>query len=162
MNVVIDLSIESGDWTALEDPSRLAETVIQAAIAKSGVKLIEGAEISIVLCNDAFIRNLNRKWRGLDKPTNVLSFPSGTDLAEAPILGDIVIACETAASEALEAQKPLRDHVAHLLAHGFLHLIGYDHIEDAEALEMEALERDILATLGIDDPYQDALIQAAN
>ncbi|WP_036258796.1 rRNA maturation RNase YbeY [Methylocapsa aurea] len=161
MSFVIDLSIESGDWGALEDPSRLAETVIRAAIARSGVKLIEGAEISIVLCDDAFIRDLNRKWRGLDKPTNVLSFPAGGP-AGAPILGDIVIACETAASEALEAQKPLRDHVAHLLAHGFLHLIGYDHIEDAKALEMEALERDILATLGIDDPYQDALIQAAN
>jgi len=162
MTPVIDLAIEAAGWTALEGPSRLAEDAIGAAIAQSGVRLAEGAEVSIVLCDDAFIAELNRKWRGVDKPTNVLSFPSGGDPGRTPILGDIVIAFETTEKEALEAGKPLRDHVAHLLAHGFLHLIGYDHIDDAEAQEMEALERDILARLGIDDPYRDAPAQVAN
>ncbi len=93
-----------------------------------------------MLCDDAFIAELNRKWRQLDKPTNVLSFPSGGPVASTPVLGDIVIAYETTAKEAAEADKPLRDHVAHLMAHGFLHLIGYDHVADADAEAMEALE----------------------
>jgi probable rRNA maturation factor len=161
MNPVIELSVEAGDWGSLEDPQSLAEAAIRAAIGRSGARLAEDAEVSILLCDDAFIAELNRKWRGLDKPTNVLSFPSGGDLATAPILGDIVIAFETASNEARAAAKPLRDHVAHLLTHGFLHLIGYDHVEEDEALAMEALERDILAALKIDDPYRDAMIQGA-
>ncbi len=162
MSLVIELAIEAEGWATLEAPARLAEDAIGAAVAQSGARLADGAEVSIVLCDDAFIADLNRKWRGLGKPTNVLSFPSGGDPGAAAILGDIVIAFETAEKEAKEAGKPLRDHVAHLLAHGFLHLIGYDHIEDAEAQEMEALERDILARLGLDDPYKDAPAEAAN
>lgn len=162
MSLVIELSIAADGWSALEAPASLAEAVIGAAAAQSGARLAEGAEVSIVLCDDAFIRDLNRQWRGLDKPTNVLSFPSGGDPASALILGDIAIAFETARREARDAGKTLRDHVAHLLAHGFLHLIGYDHVEDAEAQEMEALERDSLATLGIDDPYREAPAAAAN
>jgi probable rRNA maturation factor len=91
----------------------------------------------------------------------VLSFPAGGDPASAPLLGDIVIAFETASREALEAGKPLRDHAAHLLVHGFLHLIGHDHVEAAEAEAMEALERAILGSLGIDDPYGVSLIEEA-
>ncbi|WP_051335707.1 rRNA maturation RNase YbeY [Methylocapsa acidiphila] len=158
----IELAIEAEGWTGFEQPLRLAEETIGAAAALGGVALAEGAEVSVLLCDDAFIADLNRKWRGLDRPTNVLSFPSGGDLSETPILGDIAIAYETAAREAQEAGKPLRDHVAHLLAHGFLHLIGYDHIDEDEALEMEALEREILARLGIDDPYKEAEAAAAN
>lgn len=153
MKPVIDIAIEAEAWESFEDPAGLAGTVIGQSISQSGVRVADGAEISIVLCDDAFIADLNRKWRQLDKPTNVLSFPSGGAVAATPVLGDIVIAYETAAREAAEAGKPLRDHVAHLLAHGFLHLIGYDHIVDADAEAMEALERSVLARLGIDDPY---------
>ncbi|VFU09374.1 putative metal-dependent hydrolase [Methylocella tundrae] len=160
MKPLIDIAIEAEAWDGFEDPAGLAETVIGQTISQSGVRLAEGAEISIVLCDDAFIADLNRKWRSIDKPTNVLSFPSGGAIASSPVLGDIVIAFETAAREAEEAAKPLRDHVAHLLAHGFLHLIGYDHIADADAEAMEALERSVLARLGIEDPYQEPLVRA--
>ena len=153
INVVIEVAIEAGDWASLEAPSQLARTAILAAAQESRIALASNAEISVVLCDDAFIRELNRKWRGRDEPTNVLSFPAGGDPASASLLGDIVIAFETALREAVAAGKPLRDHVAHLLVHGFLHLIGHDHEEAAEAELMEALERVSLARLGIADPY---------
>jgi probable rRNA maturation factor len=159
--LVIEISIESGDWAGLDAPSKLAEAAIGAAAVESRAVLAAGAEISVVLCNDVFIRELNRKWRGHDEPTNVLAFPGGADPAFAPLLGDIVIAFETAAGEAMAAGKSLRDHVGHLLVHGFLHLIGYDHGEVAEAERMETLERASLARLGIADPYGASRIEAA-
>jgi probable rRNA maturation factor len=158
---VIDVAIEAENWTSLDAPSQLAEATILAAIGESGVALAANAEISVVFCDDRFIRDLNRKWRGIDKPANVLSFPAGGDAAAAPLLGDIVIAFETASQEASEAGKPLRDHVAHLLVHGFLHLIGHDHIGAAEAGTMEALERTILDRLGIADTFRESLIEEA-
>jgi probable rRNA maturation factor len=161
MNPVIEVAIEAKDWASLEAPSKLVQTAILAAVEGSGLVLAVNAEISIVLCSDAFIHELNREWRGYDAPTNVLSFPAGGDPASAPLLGDIVIAFETASREAFEAGKPLRDHVAHLLVHGFLHLIGHDHVEAAEAAAMETLERAILGRLGIDDPYGASLIEEA-
>ena len=158
---VIDVAIEAENWMSLDAPSQLAEATILAAIGESGVALAANAEISVVFCDDRFIRDLNRKWRGIDKPANVLSFPAGGDAASAPLLGDIVIAFETASQEASEAGKPLRDHVAHLLVHGFLHLIGHDHIGAAEAATMEALERTILGRLGIADTFRESLIEEA-
>ena len=158
---VIDVAIEAENWMSLDAPSQLAEATILAAIGESGVALAANAEISVVFCDDRFIRDLNRKWRGIDKPANVLSFPAGGDAASAPLLGDIVIAFETASQEASEAGKPLRDHVAHLLVHGFLHLIGHDHIGAAEAGTMEALERTILDRLGIADTFRESLIEEA-
>jgi probable rRNA maturation factor len=158
---VIDVAIEAENWRSLDAPSQLAEATILAAIGESGVALAANAEISVVFCDDRFIRDLNRKWRGIDKPANVLSFPAGGDAASAPLLGDIVIAFETASQEASEAGKPLRDHVAHLLVHGFLHLIGHDHIGAAEAGTMEALERTILDRLGIADTFRESLIEEA-
>jgi probable rRNA maturation factor len=111
----------------------------------------------VTLTDDAAIRLLNRDWRGMDKPTNVLSFPQA-DLPEgvdAPQpLGDVIIALETLQAEAAAEGKAPAHHLAHLVVHGTLHLMGYDHLEDDEAEEMEALERRILAGLGIDDPYR--------
>jgi probable rRNA maturation factor len=159
MNPVIDVAIEAEDWASLDAPSQLAEAVILAAIKESGVCLAANAEISVLFGDDGFIRGLNRKWRGIDRPANVLSFPAGGDAASAPLLGDIVIAFETTSKEASEAGRPLRDHVAHLLVHGFLHLIGHDHIGAAEAETMEKLEGAILARLGIADPFRDSLIE---
>jgi probable rRNA maturation factor len=119
------------------------------------------AELAVMLTDDAGIRTLNNNWRGIDKPTNVLSFPalqptgsSGPD--DAPrMLGDIAIAYETTRKEASDEQKPFDHHLSHLAVHGFLHLIGYDHENDADAETMEALETQILAQLGVPDPYAD-------
>jgi probable rRNA maturation factor len=120
-------------------------------------------ELAIMLTDDAGIRTLNSNWRGIDKPTNVLSFPAlqpsgprGPD--DAPrMLGDIAIAYETTRSEADEEQKPFDHHLSHLAVHGFLHLIGYDHEKDDDAEAMEALEREILSQLGIPDPYAERM-----
>ena len=101
------------------------------------------------------MQTLNSQWRGKDAPTNVLSFPAGDAPGEPGPLGDIVIAYETAAKEAEEATMPFGDHVSHLVVHGVLHLLGFDHMQDDEAERMEQLERRGLASLGIADPYRD-------
>lgn len=116
-------------------------------------------EIGITLADDAAQRQLNDAWRGADRPTNVLAFPAwepGTALPEgAPVLlGDVVLAFETIAREAAEQGKPVADHLSHLVVHGVLHLLGYNHASDAEAVAMEALETSILASLGVPDPYR--------
>jgi probable rRNA maturation factor len=119
------------------------------------VTLAPEAELSILLCDDATIQPLNRDWRGFDKPTNVLSFPafSPLPLAEKPLVGDLAVARETVEREAAHDGKTVPDHLTHLLIHGVLHLVGYDHETEAEAEAMEALETRILASLGIADPY---------
>ncbi|MEA2926828.1 MAG: putative rRNA maturation factor, partial [Alphaproteobacteria bacterium] len=119
------------------------------------------SELAVMLTDDAGIRTLNSNWRGIDKPTNVLSFPALQPEGEwkpgdAPrMLGDIAIAYETMRREADEEQKSFDQHLSHLAVHGFLHLIGFDHENDDDAEEMEALETQILAHLGIPDPYAD-------
>jgi probable rRNA maturation factor len=139
-----------------------AEAVIQRAIATAaGMADADTgeAELAVMLTDDAGIRTLNDNWRGIDKPTNVLSFPAlpptgpaGPD--DAPrMLGDIAIAYETTRKEADDEQKPFDHHLSHLAVHGFLHLIGYDHEAEDDAEAMEALETEILAQLGIPDPY---------
>ena len=129
--------------------------VIASAIAAANQAAgpAQGA-VTVVVENDERIRELNRLWRGLDKPTNVLSFPApDTQPGPARTLGDIAISYQTAAREAAAEDKSLVDHVAHLLVHGFLHLLGYDHESDDDAEEMEGLERVILARIGVSDPY---------
>jgi probable rRNA maturation factor len=107
------------------------------------------------------VRRLNAQWRGIDKPTNVLSFPPAPGGAgDVKSLGDIAIAYETTASEARAEDKPFADHLAHLCVHGFLHLMGYDHELEAHAETMESLERVILARLGVPDPYLAHAIKA--
>jgi probable rRNA maturation factor len=121
-----------------------------------------GAELAVMLTDDTGIQTLNNNWRGIDKPTNVLSFPAlqptgdSRDDDDAPrMLGDIAIAYETTRREADDEQKPFDHHLSHLAIHGFLHLIGYDHEKDQDAETMEALETEILMRLGIPDPYAD-------
>ena len=154
----VDLLIESTQWEALPT----AEAIIRAAIAgaaKARPTEISGAEVSVLLCDDAAIAALNARWRGHEGPTNVLSFPAPRSEgnargADQPTpLGDIAIAYETTAREAADHGKPLPDHLAHLAVHGFLHLLGYDHELEGEAERMERLERDILAEIGIPNPY---------
>ena len=134
-----------------------ALTVHQAVNAAARlVPALGDGEIAIALSSDADVRALNARFRGQDKPTNVLSFPAAPGFAGADNApsGDIVIACETVIREAADEEKHLNHHLAHLTVHGLLHLAGYDHDDDADAEEMEALERRILATLDIPDPYR--------
>jgi probable rRNA maturation factor len=119
----------------------------------------DAPELSILFTDDAAIRELNREWRGKDRATNVLSFPAGPlapGAAPGPLLGDLALSAETIAAEARAMGIEFEAHLAHLLVHGFLHLLGYDHLEEAEAEEMEGLETRILATLGLSDPYRDS------
>lgn len=155
MKVSLDISMPSRLWRGLPRARAIARETIAAAVAESGWAPREDAEASLCLADDATLRALNSRWRGVDKPTNVLSFPSAPSgrLRDARTLGDIALAYETLAREAEDLHVPLADHYRHLLAHGFLHLIGYDHETDAEAERMEALEARILARLGAADPY---------
>jgi len=140
-----------------------AEAVIPRAInaaAEIADADVGEAELAIMLTDDTGIRTLNNNWRGIDKPTNVLSFPALQPSAGAPadaprMLGDIAIAYQTTRKEADDEEKPFDHHLSHLAIHGFLHLIGYDHEKDDDAEAMEDLEREILAQLGIPDPYAD-------
>lgn len=112
------------------------------------------AELSVLLTDDVEQQKLNAEWRQKDRSTNVLSFPQIEPFAPVEgLIGDISLARETIEREAEELQKPFSEHLTHLVVHGFLHILGYDHLSDEEASEMEGLETDILATLGIDDPY---------
>ncbi|MES2027851.1 MAG: rRNA maturation RNase YbeY [Pseudomonadota bacterium] len=148
-------------WSAEADADAVIHRAIEAAAAMIDTDTAD-AELAIMLTDDAGIRTLNQNWRGIDKPTNVLSFPAlqPPEGADEPddmprMLGDIAIAYETTRREADEEDKTFANHLSHLAIHGFLHLVGYDHEKDDEAEEMEALEREILATLGIPDPYAD-------
>jgi probable rRNA maturation factor len=159
MTLVVDVTIESDGWSAVAGfPDRI-ETALAASAREAGAELAESAEVGVLLCDDAAIRRLNRTWRGVDKPTNVLSFPAAAPatLPAAPLLGDIVVAFETAAREAEVEGKTLSDHATHLVVHGFLHLLGHDHIEPEPAETMELLEQRILEGLGIADPYAGTL-----
>lgn len=155
MSLSLDIRVSSRLWRNLPGARALARRAIAVAVAESGVRLAEGAEMSLALAADAQVQALNARWRGLDKPTNVLSFPAVARerLSETRIVGDVIVAYETMAREAEEEDKPLADHFRHLVVHGALHLFGYDHERDAEAEAMEALERKILARLGVADPY---------
>lgn len=149
----IDIQTQSPLW----DAQPLAAQTVRDAIAAAAAELATpDGEVSIVLTDDTSIQKLNREWRGIDKPTNVLSFPAATLGLQGPprLLGDVIIAYETLAREAAEEAKPFLHHLAHIAVHGHLHLLGYDHRTDSEAGAMEALERDILSRLRIADPYR--------
>ena len=149
----LDIIVEAPAWKAL----RGVKPALRRAIAAAAAPMrLDKSELAIVLTDDAAIRELNRRWRGRDKPTNVLSFPAHglVPPGSGPRpLGDVVIAYETMAREAQEQGLPLTHHLTHLAVHGFLHLLGYDHKSDTEAETMEQLERDILARLDVPDPY---------
>lgn len=129
------------------------ERAAHAAFAVATPRTAAAYDVTIVLTDDAEMAELNRTWRGKDAPTNVLSFPAGGGPGEPDPLGDVVIAYETALREADSENTALADHFSHLVVHGVLHLLGLDHMQDAEAERMEDLERRALAALGIADPY---------
>ena len=146
---MIDIEIEDEAWAvALPDAVELANSAAQAALDSEGA----GAEgVTLLLTDDATVRELNNRFRQQDKPTNVLSFPATTNPEH--FLGDVALAYGVCAREAAEQGKPLAHHLQHLVAHGVLHLLGYDHEGDVEAEAMEGLERVVLAGLGVPDPY---------
>ena len=124
------------------------------ALKQSKTKVKGAAELSILLTNDEEQHALNKEWRGKDSSTNVLSFPQIEPFGPVVgLLGDITLARETLEREAVELDKSFTDHFTHLVVHGFLHILGYDHTTDEEALQKESLETQILASLGVDDPY---------
>jgi probable rRNA maturation factor len=147
----LDVLVEAAQWN---EHRGLRPLLRRAVAAAAGELSTSAAELAIVLTDDSAIRLLNRKWRGIDAPTNVLSFPVEAPAAAPPLLGDIVLGYETIAGEARRDGRPFAHHVAHLAVHGFLHLCGYDHERDSDAATMERCERDILRRLAIPDPYR--------
>ena len=148
---LIDVLVESPLWDKEPEASATVERAIHAAA--EAVDAPPG-EVVVMLTDDETIRALNRDWRKIDKPTNVLSFPAVKTPGIEPImLGDIVIAYETLQRECSEEDRVFLHHLAHLAVHGFLHLMGYDHQDDSDAEAMEQLESSILARLDMPDPY---------
>jgi probable rRNA maturation factor len=148
--LALEIDVAPGAGSLNDKLPGIIASAIMAANQAAGPT--QGA-VTVVVGDDERIRLLNKLWRGLDKPTNVLSFPYPDTPGPARTIGDIAISYQTAAREAAAEGKSLGDHVAHLSVHGFLHLLGYDHESDDDAEEMEGLERAILARIGVSDPY---------
>jgi probable rRNA maturation factor len=146
---------EGGDWSAFGAREQAIAGAAAAVARAPGCARAQGAEACVVLADDALVRSLNRDYRGKDAPTNVLSFPFQDTPGAAPSghLGDVVLAAETVRGEAEAQGIPPLHHLQHLVVHGLLHLLAFDHDTEAEAATMEGLEAQILATLGVADPY---------
>ena len=155
--IEIALAAESPLWAELGDVEALARRAVDAALAVARPSLSGACEVAILLGDDAAVRELNRAWRGKDSATNVLSFPAAPQPgAPGPRpLGDIALAFETLRREAEAEGKSLADHASHLIIHGLLHLLGFDHETAQDAEDMEALEIEALRRLGIANPYRD-------
>ena len=153
----LDVAIEGGAWSEVADIEALARRAVAAALGVASDAPRDPVEVSLLLTDDAGVRELNSAWRGKDKPTNVLSFPAPEQpgVPGPHHLGDIALAFETLQREARDEGKTVADHAAHLIVHGTLHLLGYDHETTGEAEIMEALEVKALKSLGIGDPYRD-------
>jgi probable rRNA maturation factor len=148
---MIEVEIEDAAWlAALPDAQEITLRAAEATLEASGAE----GDLAILLASDQVLADLNARFRGKEGPTNVLSFPAPP--AAGPHLGDIAIAFGVCEREAREQSKRLEHHLMHLVAHGVLHLVGYDHQSESEAEDMEALERRVLAGLGAPDPYQAA------
>jgi probable rRNA maturation factor len=174
--IEISVMVRAGNWEGfLPDYEAYIEAaleqIIEGTAEGAGFKNFSFLELSIVLADDELLRELNRGYREKDKATNVLSFPSlkeneiekyfqkNAQVPEMPFsLGDVIISLETIQKEAIVSDKALKDHFIHLMIHGLLHLLGYDHIQNDEAEYMEALETKLLANLKINDPYKDITI----
>lgn len=155
MSLQIDIAINAGDWPDQATIETIASTAVRQCF-KTLQFAYADTELSIVLTNDNEIKKLNANWRKKDKATNVLSFPAfevAVGNKPGPMLGDIVLAIETIEREAEESAISFVDHLTHLIIHGLLHLLGYEHENDTDAEQMEKLEIETLAQLGIADPY---------
>ena len=156
---VATIAVEDARWNAIVADADAALMPLIGATVRDALGTADLGEICVVLADDDTVRDLNRRFRGVDRPTNVLSFPI-SDAGEQPVasgvpamLGDVYVAFETASAEAANENKDLADHLGHLVVHGVLHLLGYDHLTDADAETMERLEARILGQFGIRDPY---------
>ena len=161
MMILVETDV-SGEWDTRINWPAVAQASVRAAVAHSRHPGLSESEVSVKFTSDEEVRALNAQWRGKDNPTNVLSFPMAeeAELASAQLLGDIVLAHGVCAAEAAGKQVPIETHAAHLVVHGTLHLLGYDHeTSDAAAEEMEAVERRALAAIGIADPYHVTEVQ---
>lgn len=155
-SATVDVLINAKAWkTAAPTIKKIVERAVAAALAAERIKT--PVELSVVLATDAAVQKLNKAYRGKDKPTNVLSFPAG----DPSLLGDVVLAYGTVAREARAEEKLFQNHVSHLVVHGVLHLLGYDHERMPEAEKMETRETKILAGLGIPDPYAAPAVRKA-
>lgn len=162
-SVSLAIAVEAGEWGEVEAIEALAQTALAAAVRdlaeREGQPFPEEPpEVSLVLADDAMMADINSQWRNQPKPTNVLSFPAFPLVPggqPGPMLGDIILARETIEREAADLGKPVDEHITHLIVHGFLHLFGYDHIENSDAEKMEAIETRILTSLDLSDPYGD-------
>ena len=151
----VDVLVLDERWAEIGDCGSLARRSVEAAFSALAEVPSGDVEVSVALADDVTVQALNRDWRGKDYPTNVLSFPAPPTRAPGPrLLGDIALAYETVARESRDENKPFADHAVHLLVHGTLHLLGYDHECDSDAAVMEALEIEALARIGLDDPYR--------
>ncbi|MEM9938577.1 MAG: rRNA maturation RNase YbeY [Pseudomonadota bacterium] len=146
--IELELRIDDPAWNTFQDIETICQRALQAASRQGGID----GEVSVLLTGDTAIQTLNRDFRGKDKPTDVLSFEAATE--DRPFLGDIAVAYGVSVSDAEARDRTMPQHLSHLLIHGYLHLIGHDHIEDTAAEEMEALEIAALASLGWPDPYR--------
>lgn len=153
--IALEVEIEAGDWARAGDVEALARRATEAAMACGPAAPAGDVAVALLLTDDEAVRDLNRAWRGQDRPTNVLSFPSPPSPISPRPLGDVALAFETVAREAAAEGKSVADHTAHLVIHGILHLLGHDHATEADGDRMEALEREALARLGIADPYRE-------
>lgn len=155
--MTVSIEVEDEAWAAEPGLEALTHAAVAATLASAAWE-DPNCVVAVLFTDDGSIAEINAEWRGKDKPTNVLSFPTHDDMpvpeGEPRPLGDIVLAHGVIAREAAEQGKTLRDHTTHLIVHGTLHLLGYDHESDGEAEEMEALETRILKGLGISDPYE--------
>ncbi len=167
--IEIGISTQFEEWAAHEEALRpLISDAIHGAVEHTDIypEIAErSAEVSLLLCDDAFIRDLNRQHRGKDKPTNVLSYAQTDFYEDIPAydplpFGDIILAYETIVREAKEQGKSFEDHFTHLVVHGTLHLLGYDHETEDEAEEMESIEIAVLKEMGIENPYSEATFMA--
>jgi probable rRNA maturation factor len=163
--LTIDIAFQDPAWESIADLESGVRTAVETAVEMANLPHLamnRPLELSIVLANDDLVHTLNRTYRNKDKPTNVLTF-AALDEEQLPdpggllSLGDVILALETIQREAKEQNKPFIEHLTHLCVHGTLHLLGYDHIEENEATEMEMLEIKILSLLGIQNPYIDPL-----
>ncbi|MCF6438896.1 rRNA maturation RNase YbeY [Pseudoalteromonas luteoviolacea] len=150
MSVDVDLQL------ACEFDNLPNEQQFQSWAEKALLPYREYAEVTIRITDEAESQELNSQYRGKDKPTNVLSFPfEAPPGIELPLVGDLIICPQVVFREAQEQEKTFHDHFAHMVIHGCLHLLGFDHINEQDAMEMESLEKEFLADLGIADPYRD-------
>ncbi|WP_026363185.1 rRNA maturation RNase YbeY [Methylopila sp. M107] len=161
--VALETVRDSDLWDVLPDAEAIVAIAVAAAFAEAELVARADAELAVTLADDARVQALNGEWRAKDKPTNVLTFPSvdPDETADAPMLGDVILAFETVEREAREEGRTLSDHLAHLVVHGVLHIFGYDHEDDDEAEAMEAIETRALARIGVVDPYANDIAPAA-